>query len=461
MKTKLTLLLLISSLSIFAQETLDTSQVKDSILSNEDFKKIIHTSFSKLITGQKSNTIGSYASLDIEKTEMNFSPTFLLKNGSIITGKISGGITDGISSLFQNSKFNTNIGAELQFHFLGSKNARKAQYYAKDLKTRLENKKKINDDYQNELDKIESKYQVNTAKVDNEKLTQENEKLKKEIDSLSLLNKPLEDDLIKAKISLKKLKIKQNEFKKNENLILIKNFNEDIEKLKINNIRAQKLEENDIKNLKIVGYTLSWFSLAYKIKNDNFKLVNQDEIYENQIKTENYLSHEFKSQYTYVKVDDSNQKNIYFNTSLSFNLKNNISALDKIDVKESNILGTSLVQTREYATNYIAYNGIYRSNIKQISLDFDYYHFILNNKIGLHLFPNSKFTDKTKPIYNVGVGLVAPFMDKEKEKSVVNVELYYNIVNVFNSKDSSYTILQRNDIGLRFSFPLNFNNPNL
>lgn len=481
---KLLLFFILSSTAIYSQSVKEKPlKNKDSIvlqktntaLSNKDFNAIIQTSFSKLITGQTANNVGSYAGVDIEKTEVTFSPTFILKNGNIITGKMMGGISDGTYAIFNNSKLNTNISLEVQFHFLYKKTPRTIYYYQSDYDKNIEDNDKIMKDYDKAKAKILASIDNNERIIENDKLNTSNKTLKDEIkvlvaDTTALAKKiektvlPAEIELLTAQKELLIAQLKTKIFKKEqdsikiaENNTLNKNYKKSKELLKIGNTRADKINENDISKLKVAGYQFSWFSLAYKLKNDDFRLLNPKEIYENQITKDNYISHEFKTQYSYVNLNPTNYKTTYFTSSLTMKYKSNFNDLKKVEVTQTSTIGTTSNQIRETSDKFFAYSGTYKTGITELNVDIDFYHFPFSRSaIGFHIFPKSKYTQNIKPVYNAGFGVVFPFIDKKKDKSTINAELYYNFTNIFNSNDSDYTLIERNNIGIRLVFPINF-----
>jgi hypothetical protein len=467
MKKYLILSLILANTAIYSQikaiKNKDSIELKetDSLLSKEQFDKIINVNFSKLITGQAANNVGSYAGIDPDKTDITFSPIFVLKSGNILTGKMTGGITEGIYSLFNNSKLNTNIALEFQYHFLSNKNKKVLRYYKSDFDKQKETDEKANKDWKEANDKIDAEIDIKTRIVDNDKLTKENGTIDKAIqvlrDTLAITKNLSKIELLKAQIKIQEYKKELNNYKIADNEKLNEDFDSLKEKMKIGNSRADILKENDISKLKIVGYSFYWFSFAYKLRNDDFKLLNPAEVYDKQITKDNYISHEFKTQFSYVNLSSEYERTTYFTSLLTFKYKSNFNDLKKVEVTETNIVGTNSNQTREVVEKYFAYSGKYKTDIKQINIDVDFYHFpFSNNAVGFHLFPNSRFTDNIKPVYNVGFGIVFPFIDKKKEKSIVNAELYYNVVNIFNSKNSDYSLIERNNIGFRLSFPISF-----
>lgn len=445
-------------------------------LSNKEFNAIIQTSFSKLVTGQDANNVGSYAGVDIDKTEVTFSPTFIRKNGNVITAKMMAGISDGMSAIFNNSKLNTNISVEVQYHFLYNDKSRKIYYYQSDYDKHTQEIAKINKQYKKDSIRIDKSLDYHDRIIENNTLKKGNKAVEPEIKALeadiNLIKgklkktiKPEEIELLTAQKELLSAQLENKIFKKiqdsikiDENNSLNKKYDELDEWLKIGNVRAENLTKNDITKLKIQGYQFSWVSISYKLKNDEFRLLNPNEIYKNQITKDNYISHEFKTQYSYVHLNSANYKTTYFTSSLTGKYKSNFNDLKKVEVTQTNFLGTDSNQTRETTEKFFAYSGTYKTGITELNIDIDFYHFpFTKSEIGFHFFPKGKYTQNLKPVYNAGVGVVFPFIDKKKDKSTINAELYYNFTNIFNSTDSDYSVIERNNIGIRLVFPINFN----
>ena len=50
------------------------------------------------------------------------------------------------------------------------------------------------------------------------------------------------------------------------------------------------------------------------------------------------------------------------------------------------------------------------------------------------------------------------FKNSKEENAVVNAELYYNFVDLFRTVDTELKFFERNNFGIRFSFPITFKN---
>lgn len=468
MKKILLLPLMIGYISVNAQ---NETAYKTSGFSSETFHYLVNREFSKLVTGQSTIGVGTYASLDVQKTEATFSPSIGFKNGNILNFTFKGGATDGVSSVFNYSKLNTNLSFELQYNTLGKK-FQTIYFDSETLRNYKADSTKICTEYNRTILELECLSQLNTFYVEIEKLNKVIKESQSEIDNLNTALKSTNDETIIAlisarinfidcqkKIYLENLKLYNTKIAEYHNDATHEEEKTDkmYKMLSLNNKKAKNLEDLRSK-LEITGVAMYWFSFSYKIRNDAFKLLDPTETFADQVKKKDYISHEFKSQFTlYHHTTSKLVKTLYLAAALTYKYKSNYLDLSKLTVTDTQTVGSSGTAVREISNNYIAYQGDYKTGVNQVDMDIDFYCLFFNkNLIGIHVFPNSQFKEDLKPSHNLGIGIVLPFKDKTKEASIINAELYYNILNVFNSEDSNKSLLERNDIGFRFTFPFNF-----
>lgn len=125
----LLLLLLFSYTSFFSQQSQDSMQVTDPVskppkppktqLTDDEYAKVLNIQFSNIVSGQSNNSLGNFASINIEDSSLEFAPTIITKGGRLFVTEFKAGVSDGISSVFSNSKLNTNISLKANYHFIG------------------------------------------------------------------------------------------------------------------------------------------------------------------------------------------------------------------------------------------------------------------------------------------------------------------------------------------------------
>ena len=76
----------------------------------------------------------------------------------------------------------------------------------------------------------------------------------------------------------------------------------------------------------------------------------------------------------------------------------------------------------------------------------------------MHYFTDATFKEGGYQVYNIGVGFLHSFQDAENEKSKINLELYFKLLDLSNTMNLNSNVLKRNEFGLRLAVPLNFFN---
>lgn len=430
-----------------AQETL----IPFNALAPEQRANLINTSFAKIVTGQSTASIGAYAALDLDAAEVTLSPNFIWSNGNVMTVKFNGGVTEGVSSIFSDSKLNTNVSAGLQYNLLLGKgrsviftNTAYLAVNSAKIKSELDAFDRLYVFY--ELDKPgfgAKENEIAAHKARKDILAKRAEVTFAVADSDALLS---DVQQLTAAMQSDMLGVLADSKKAGFRAFVLANGNTVID----------QCNEADEK-LSAKAYCITWLTFGYGIQNDEFRLFNPALPYEDQVGKEHFVSHKAKMQfsvYNYNATDDS----WYLSIALTGIKKSNYLDLDKISLSESAVVGTSDPKVRQTEKKVTAYQGVYLENIDAMDANFDaYYFFSKFNRSGIHVYENSQFAEFEKPVHNIGIGVVYPFRDSEDETTIVNVEAYYTIRDTFNSSASKNGLAQRNDVGLRFTFPINFN----
>jgi hypothetical protein len=429
-------------MSSFAQDTVSKQTIG---LDPPTFKKVLNQQFSNLITGQSKNSIGNFASLDLKEPEVSFAGNSIFKNGSVLSTKASGGVTDGFFSIFNNSTLNTKISLDVQYNFLNLKN-KSLTYYDDSFQV-----------YKEKKNKILNQHKVKLIEVENEQgktlLILKEQKLKE-------LKTDLEDKFSREKVTPRKDSIKYEieitDFKIDSIATAIKNYplKDDLEE-EVNNWKAVELKKLK-PEIQLYGFNFGWFSIGYKVQNNSFKLFNPSLQFSNQITDTSFVSHEARFQYSRYKWSVGAYESYFWCAGIAFSYSDNLSDLSKTEVTEIKNYGTN-PNDRTTTKKYNAYTGNYLGELKGLRLFADYYRFLFNeNTAAIHTYPELQVKDNTKPIYNLGFGFLYSFKDSKDETSIVNAELYYNFLDLFKSTETTYKLFERNNIGLRFTFPIKF-----
>lgn len=121
MKTLLSIVLIFNILFCFPVFAQDTSKAISVDLKPAEFTALVNRQFSKIITGQTNNTVGTYASFNPGDPTASFALSRFFENGDIFTARITGEVSDGFFEIFNNSELSSNVSISFQYHFIDPK----------------------------------------------------------------------------------------------------------------------------------------------------------------------------------------------------------------------------------------------------------------------------------------------------------------------------------------------------
>jgi hypothetical protein len=444
---------------------------EDSIL----IKKLYNRTFSGIVTGQSSKSFGNYASVDINQPKVAFAGNFIFKNGSVLAINGSGGISDNVLSLFTNSKFNSQFETGVQYDWLAlSKDSiwyyddTYRDYYAKKIQMVYEyKKKKLDLNYENRKQTLvrQDSALVKSIRINREKYNANDSKLsnasddiasavKEGVDTTSLhktkIGLMVIKDSLTYRISLDSLDLETNSLKISKGLVNYRAILNDVE----NSYAPDSVKLNDL--IEIFKVKFGWFSFGYHIKISQFKLFYPDSNYNKQVVKQSAVNHEAKIMYSVFKWSQEKFSSYYWNVSAGFTYGNNLEDLDPVEITEIKNYGPN-PNDRTSSKKYNAYSGTYKTYLKGIRLYGEYYRFFFkDNAVAFHVFSDFVIKDKVQPTLDPGLGLIFSVKDAAKESSIVNVEFYYTFKDVFNTSGSEFSFWERNNIGIRFGFPIKY-----
>lgn len=441
MKQVITILTIacISASQLFAQDC------KTKGLEKPLVKKFINQQFGNLINPQSNNNIGNFASLDLKEAEVNFGGNIIFKNGSILGIKAKGGVSDGFLPVFSNDKLNTKLGLDIQYNFLDFK--KKSIIYDNSTCEKYQTlKKKVENDYELKKIEIEKSQKKILLQIDIEKTTKQISTLETKLSTLTGLSK----DSLDIEIS----KIKQElAFKKNQ----LENLpSKEAMLFELDNWKASEIIKAQ-SEVKIYGFKIGWFSIGYGITNNAFKLFDGTLTPDKQVSKTNYANHSIRLQYSFYNRTPAAYESYFISLGTAFSIQDNFSDLTKVEINETKNYGAN-PNDRFITSKYNAYQGTYSKDLKSLSLYADFYWFLFDdNKGAFHFYPEQKIVENLKPSTNLGFGFLMTFKNKEKTDNIINSELYVNLLDVSDNKNSTEKLFTRSSYGIRFTFPINFN----
>jgi hypothetical protein len=360
--------------------------------------------------------------------------------------KASGAVSDGLFSIATDSKLNTDVSLDFQYNVMDL-SKRYLTYYDDSFQAYKSKEKKIWSDFWLDSLSIMLHQQKNLLLLKDSNL--------KALEGKLTTAAAAETTVTARKDSLK-YELAKVSFQRHLNSIAISEYPDQEQLLDtLENDRSMKLKTLKT-NIELCGFQFGWFSIGYKVQRNSFRLFNDSAVYDNQIVKTNFISHEARLQYSYYVWSLGAYESYFLCGGLAFSYANNLSDLTAMEISEVKNYGPN-PNDRTTKKKYNAYTGDYKKDIKGLRIYGDYYRFLFNeNMAAVHIYPELQTRDKERPVWNIGFGFLLSFKDAKDVSSVVNAELYYNFLDVFHTSDSAYGLIERNDIGIRFSFPIKF-----
>lgn len=453
-------------------------------------KEILPKALSYFASSNSFTSLGNFASLSTKSNTLNASFFFLTENRSMYNISVNAGATQGISTLFDEGKLNSNVSIGLEYRLLFNRKIRPfAGYNLPDLDMLKLREQDVEEEYNKKKINLLSRIEHLSNKV-----VDSTDRTQFQLIGSDLIDIKLHSRLVGLLQSIDAVVNKydamsMDEFAKQDKTVQIlvkqlKEFRAEVVKrvslkgdavyvdelIKINEKRLSKINKinSDRNALKPDFVRLNFISFGYKATNNSFVRFIDSLEESTQLKGTDYISHNLSITYNFisnikeVKYDSSgsivnfNHSNYKFLTiGAEYSLANNQSSLTQVEVVDLQYENDD--STRKVSKTQNAFMGEYLEDLSGLNVFLDYYAFFSkkSNFLAYHINPALVIQENQKPITTLQLGLLIPFKKKEDNKTSVNVEIFYKIKDIFNTTNNANSLLNRNVIGIQTSFPFN------
>jgi hypothetical protein len=221
------------------------------------------------------------------------------------------------------------------------------------------------------------------------------------------------------------------------------------------NTRAtQLLQAED--SLAVTGFSVGWVSLEYRVDNSAFRLFDPSLPSQNQITKRSFATHSAGLRYSRYQFSEARFDTRFLSASAHVSRSHNLNDLAQTEVTDRTTFGSDTTQ-RISENKYTAYIGKYRKGFTSLTLATDFYQFLFHKNQGaVHVYPTAEIRRGGAPVYNLGFGFLIAARKSARDASIVNAELFYDLTDLTNARDSEENLLGRSGLGLRVSFPITF-----
>ena len=475
---------------VYAQT--DTRKIIDSTELRKERQNTLAKSLSFLSSSNSFTSLGNFAAVSTDEKTIKASIFWLNKHFNMNTLTVQTGATEGIGTLFDEGSQESNVGIGFEHRILLQENKKPYVSTGKVELNKITNQRR--DLYDAYMDSIAS-FSKRLSILDETMLERRERIIKVENDTII-------ETFLKSEEILKKILPKEysrlqrieyaigsfpNTFLVDSiknNLVnqkdsLCKRIEKKLEAIVSDKLGAfddafnegnKSLIEKE-KALKSKLFNLEFLSIGFNANNKGFKFFDSTMVSSKQVAKRDFTTLTFGLGYTSVRnirvtkrdslglvADFEPNKLRFFSIGTKFELTDNLTSLSDVEVQDTKFL--DMPNERNVISTEKAKFGDYKEDLKSLVFEADYYQFFSyqSNSIALHLNPRHTIKDSSKPLTEFQIGLLFPFKKKDEEKTIVNIEVFYQLKDVFDTLDKFEDgFFKRNIIGIQTSFPFNFN----
>ena len=484
---KILVLTLFSSLYVYFCNAQDNLVTETKYLSKECVVRLANNKFGSLVTGQSNSTnLLNYASFNPVAGSFNFNGSLPIGKDnnnsrfSFLSVKISGDlISDSYAALFQNMKLNTNISVSGQWDIQFKKGFHYTYLVSEEF------------NFNQKRSAVEFQWSENDAKLINQTATlgsQINlvasqivvldinlrryrdtfERMESDLIYLRLLSPDSADQIQTKYDSVVKKKAQIDQFEKDRSLArlqkdsLIHISSDDIGFTIASQRKIDEERFNKIRLLEdsaaITSIKFSWVSLFASTGRKNYYSFNPLEVFANQIQKLESNPWRVGVMYNHYSERSFPKRILLWNIGIFRYEDNNLALLSTQDVVQEKVITNTLEDTtRKISKTYKAYTDEVVTS-KVWNFVSNIYFLYSSRKSGFHLYPSVDLYDKGKTLANLGLGYLASFKNTEKDKPIINAEVYIQLQDIGNALERENNFLKRSEIGIRFALPFTFFN---
>ncbi len=468
MKTKL----LFSGILVVIFSLKAQGQVADSVEahgSSIDFRKLIDKEFTRLLTGDNSS-FGSYAKVTTEDDIASIAGTIKLGKRCNLNVTAKGGVSEGLIPLVSGGTTSPKIslGTQLNIGLYKTKGfiysdgtaGENLLYSIDSLGSSVDKKKR-------EIDRLRQKLSLDTLetrlKIDQKKEhVQKLDKLKSKVIRENSSRKQLVLD------SINYAKSKVN-YELQDLVYLLDDQRAELESLDDDELSRRRQNINDKASATyrgfytgeiLEGYTMSWFSVKSNLTNRTFKHFTDSVAFDQQVVKRRFNHFELGVLWNYY-LHRTNQafKTLFLSAGISVVNTDNFGDLSSVSLTTKTPI-TSGSPERYTSETTTVYTGTYNTNLLTGRFLLDAYWFLdRKSLLALHVNPSYWVVNGAAPErFNLKLGLVVGLKDKDDSKNVVNLELFYNMLDMFKAVEAGddETIEDRAILGVNLNFPITF-----
>jgi hypothetical protein len=411
-------------------------------IDGKEYHRLLNREFAALLSPQSGTLLGNFVGVDLKEAEASVAAASIFRNGNLLGIKASGGSGGGLLPILNGEDINQKFSAQVQLNLLSRREGIHytnpscvAYYRGRQAAFRADTLRRL---------EIAAGYDSTVHQLKLAALRAAVTRLRASADSASGLKK----DSLRVEIM------------KAETAIGYHIADAVLDTVILHDRRGDALSANLRKysdSLQVTGFSFGWVSIGYSIENTTFKHFNPSAAFADQVVELSDATHGLSVRYSHYTSSVGRFETRFWTIAATAGTSNNLGELKKTELVDKTEYGT-VPNQRTSEKKYTALRGDFRDNLGSLTLSADLYQFLLRNSRGaLHLYPVFTAKEHAKPTLDTGIGFLLTGKNTAKDGTpFANLELYWKFPDIFNTQDSEDNVVERSGVGLRLTFPINF-----
>lgn len=438
------------------------------------FRRILNTQFATVVNPQTGSNIGTFGAYEAKDGTISFAGSTIRDAGSIITLKVTGKGANGILPVIDAESVNSTFSGEVQYHrispraqqiryLLESCELYRAAVAAADRREALANRGFVG---------TRSRLAVSVRLREYAERRKLIEDLKKTVDSLSqarlLAPSPVRVSWIDARIAELRLRsdsvsaeVDASRGREAQDVLLQAGAVAAVDQLAARNERNAAVTSAEAA-LKLTGFGFSWWTIAIGVRNNSFTQFTATSAFDSQLVKRKYVSREVRFERSWVRSTMLGRaQSRFFNVGASAAIGDNFASLSPVALTEVQQYGP-VTDRRSSSTTIKAVTGSYKTGLETGRLYANAYLFARDgNTLGFHAFPELQFQKGSRGRLSFGTGVLLLAKHPTTQATFVNVEPYWLLVDLWNTRNTIGSVITASQFGFRFTLPLAFQPPSV
>ena len=209
------------------------------------------------------------------------------------------------------------------------------------------------------------------------------------------------------------------------------------------------------KNPPITRIKFDWLTVIGALGKKSYYTFDPTQDFSQQIQKEELGTFTVGLVWNYYRHSLLRKKAFYANAGFLRMRDNNTSFLSTVAIAQERETSRGDT-TRTISRVYNAYTDPV-NEYQQWSLFANFFYMFTGRTSGFHIYPSVDIRDHdNSTLTHLGIGYAISFINEKKDQPVINVEGYVKFIDLFNKLDINQKFWNRNEIGIRFTLPLNF-----